>query len=59
MKPTICKACGERMPPSQNPLCASCRAIEPPEQQPEEHWQSEWKQEIENDDVVLRKVWEK
>jgi hypothetical protein len=42
----ICQCCGERMPESQNPLCASCRAIEPPGQ-PEE--------QVANDDVVLRR----
>jgi hypothetical protein len=39
------------MPESQNPLCASCRAIEP--EQSEEHFQSEWKQECENDEKAI------
>jgi hypothetical protein len=55
MNARVCKCCGERMPESQNPLCASCRAIEP---EPEEHPQEGWKEDVAREDEVLRKVWD-
>jgi hypothetical protein len=53
----LCVCCGLPMPPSINPVCEPCDNMDLSEpEQPEEHPQSEWKAECENDDVVLRRV---
>lgn len=53
----ICHCWGGPLEPSQKLICLTCIMGDPPEpQEPEEHVQSEWKAECDNDDVVLRKV---
>jgi predicted amidophosphoribosyltransferase len=59
MIPRLCQCCGSPMAPSINSMCPECIATIPPEpEQPEEHFQSEWKQEVANDQVILDLVWD-
>lgn len=55
MKPTVCQCCGGPLQPTDDLECWSCAKLAANDEPPD-HPQSEWKQEVQNDDEVLRRV---